>query len=230
MRVPSGTRWSCSRLPATAPAGRCGWTSLARARAPGSTVTMARSSPHGSTIVCAIRVVVPPPTTIPSPSSSARTKRPGTSSPSGETSAVRSPSRAAATAVIAPPPGERTRSPANFSSPRLGSPSSPTAVRSRKAGTVTMRSIGDARPYPTGRSAQTDRGARRRGAAGQRAARRPAPRRSRARRLPVRRGALAPRVPLRRRPRRGARIRRVRGSRRAARGRRRRSPRPGRAR
>src|SRR5690242_18748120 len=43
-------------------------------------------------------------------------------------------------AVIAPPPGERTRSPANRSSPSLGSASRPTKVMSRNAGTATTTS------------------------------------------------------------------------------------------
>src|SRR5207244_2418312 len=51
------------------------------------------------------------------------------------------PSRAAATTVIAPPPGDLSRSPAKRSSPGPGSASSPTNVRSRNAGVVTARSM-----------------------------------------------------------------------------------------
>src|SRR5829696_3248912 len=130
---------SCSRLAATA-RGSSSATSAARELAPGSTVTIARSSPNGITSVCGVREPRRPETVTPSCSSSPRTNSPARSSPSGATSVVRSPSRVAATAVIAPPPGERSRSPAKRSSPSAGSASSPTTVRSRNDGVAMTRS------------------------------------------------------------------------------------------
>src|SRR4051812_40777468 len=108
---------------------------------PGSTVTIVRCCPTGITTVSGVRFVRKPATTTPSRSTSRRTYWPATSSPTGATSAVSRPRRAAATAVIAPPPGERMSSPAKRSSPGAGSPSSPTKVRSRKAGVVTASSM-----------------------------------------------------------------------------------------
>ena len=61
----------------------------------------------------------------PRPRASAPIRSPAASSPSGEASAVDSPSRAVPIAVIAPPPGVRTRSPAKRSSPSCGRPSRP---------------------------------------------------------------------------------------------------------
>ena len=68
------------------------------------------------------------PVSIPSAASASRTKRPGRSWPSGAAIPVVRPSRVAPIAVIAPPPGERTMSPAKRSSPGPGSPSRPTNV------------------------------------------------------------------------------------------------------
>src|SRR5215212_8900369 len=133
-------RSSWSRLAATA-TGVSAATSAARARMPGSTVTMARSWPTGMITVSGVRLTRKPATTTPSRSTSRRTYCPPRSSPMGATSAVSRPRRAAATAVMAPPPGERMSSPAKRSSPGAGSPSSPTKVRSRKAGVVTASSM-----------------------------------------------------------------------------------------
>src|SRR5215210_5096825 len=88
-----------------------------------------------------VSLVRKPATTTPSRSTSRRTYSPPRSSPMGATRAVSRPSRAAATAVIAPPPGERMSSPAKRSSPGAGSASRPTKVRSRKAGVVTASSM-----------------------------------------------------------------------------------------
>src|SRR3954454_17606652 len=138
-RTPLGTRSSWSRFAAIA-TGVSAATSLARARMPGSTVTIVRSSPTGMITVSGVRLVRKPAAATPSRSISRRTYSPPRSSPTGATSAVSIPSRAAATAVIAPPPGERTSSPAKRSSPGAGSDSSPTNVMSRKAGVATARS------------------------------------------------------------------------------------------
>src|SRR4051812_11142045 len=77
---------------------------------------------------------------MPSPSISGCIRSPAASWPSGDASAVESPSRAVPIAVIAPPPGVRTRSPAKRSSPSCGRPSRPTNVMSMKAGTATTTS------------------------------------------------------------------------------------------
>ena len=126
-QTPSGTMSICSSVAATA-RGESGSRSAARARTPGSTVTIERSPPTGMTIVVGVRLPRGSPMITPSASSSRRTNWPARSSPSGATSAVLSPRRRAPTAVIAPPPGERSMSPAKRSSPGPGSASSPTNV------------------------------------------------------------------------------------------------------
>src|SRR5438128_3194536 len=73
---------------------------------------------------------------------------PATSSPRGAATTADTPRRAAPTAVIAPPPGERKSSAAKRSSPRAGSDSSPTNVRSRKTGVATTSSVTAERGYP----------------------------------------------------------------------------------
>ena len=83
----------------------------------------------------------------PSSASAPRTRSPATSSPRGAATAAERPSRAAPTAVIAPPPGVRRSSAANLSSPSPGSDSSPTNVRSRNTGVATTRSIKVVREY-----------------------------------------------------------------------------------
>src|SRR3954466_7119811 len=137
--APSGTTYSWSRLALTARGARPA-TSAALERTPGSTVTMARSSPTGMTTVIGVRGQWRPTTVTPSPPSTSRIRSPARSWPSGEASATVRPSRAAPTAVIAPPPGERSRSPAKRSSPSPGSASRPTKVMSRNAGTATTTS------------------------------------------------------------------------------------------
>src|SRR4051794_4189012 len=101
---------------------------------------MARSPLIGMTIVTGVRGQVGPTSWTLSSSSVSRIMSPAGSPPSGEASAVDRPSRAVPIAVIAPPPGERTRSPAKRSSPSPGNPSRPTKVMSRKAGTETTTS------------------------------------------------------------------------------------------
>jgi hypothetical protein len=91
-------------------------------------VTIERSPATGITTVVGVREPRGSPTAMPSSVSARRTNRPARSSPSGATSAVVSPSRQAPIAVIAPPPGERSMSPAKRSSPGPGSASSPTNV------------------------------------------------------------------------------------------------------
>src|SRR3954466_13699710 len=92
------------------------------------------------TAVTGVRGQRGPTSWTPSSSIMGAIRSPAESCPSGEASAVASPSRAAPIAVIAPPPGVRTRSPAKRSSPSAGSPSRPTNVMSRKAGTTTTTS------------------------------------------------------------------------------------------
>src|SRR4051794_29116223 len=111
-------------------------TSAARARTPGSKVTIARCPSSGSTIVTGVRAHGAPTTATPSSWSTSRIMPPAGSGAIGEASATESPSRAAPMAVIAPPPGERTRSPAKRSSPSRGSASRPTKVMSMNAGTA----------------------------------------------------------------------------------------------
>ena len=67
--------------------------SAARARMPGSTVTIERSPATGITIVVGVRLPRGSPRITPSASSSRRTNRPARSSPSGATRAVLRPSR-----------------------------------------------------------------------------------------------------------------------------------------
>ena len=140
-RAPSGTMYSWSRFTATA-RGALEATSVADERAPGSTVTIARSPPNGMTTVVGVRgagrVAIQ---STPSSARVVRTRSPARSSPSGAATAVETPSRAAPMAVIAPPPGERRSPPANRSSPSAGSDSSPTNVRSRKTGVATTSSV-----------------------------------------------------------------------------------------
>src|SRR3954469_8738431 len=138
-RAPEGTTSSWLK-PATTAVGASAATSAARARAPGSYVTIARWPSSGSTIVTGVRVHGVPTICTPSASISSRIISPAGSAAIGEASATLSPSRAAPIAVIAPPPGERTRSPAKRSSPSRGSASRPTKVMSRNAGTATTTS------------------------------------------------------------------------------------------
>ena len=144
---PSGTMNSWSRLAATA-RGEWASTSAASARAPGSTVTIARSPPKGRTTVVGVRGAGRVPIHLtPSSASAPRTRSPATSSPSGAATAAERPSRVAPTAVIAPPPGVRRSSAAKRSSPSPGSDSRPTNVRSRNTGVATTRSIKVVREY-----------------------------------------------------------------------------------
>src|SRR3954470_2391078 len=138
-RAPLGTTSSWLN-PATTAVGASAATSAARARAPGSYVTIARWPSSGSTIVTGVRVHGVPTICTPSASISSRIISPAGSRAIGDASATLSPSRAAPIAVIAPPPGERTRSPAKRSSPSRGSASRPTKVMSRNAGTATTTS------------------------------------------------------------------------------------------
>jgi hypothetical protein len=86
--------------------------------------------------VTGVRSTSRPSQRTPSSASIERSIMPTPSSPSGDTSELDRPSRAAPIAVIAPPPGERRKSSASRSSPGAGMRSSPTSVRSRNAGSA----------------------------------------------------------------------------------------------